>query len=365
MNKKLSIYEKALNSIVDYTNNDVTAHLMKEYAIKGMYNLLSCLDHVGIQGDYTRLFALPDFTFSRNDFRFKAFFPYGSIVHIDAKEPFIPVGFRPNCCGITMLKLSSADVDIDKIKERIVTLVSNNHDVSTDDLNRGNHFIGLYKNLISDSFYAIIHGSFSFVKSGYKDIPGLYIDKTNYWDKELHIDRINGVEFPYLIGDVAKTYFNAYIEYEKITKELRAHISQHLFPNSRIIFNETHEGFYDMNTITLGSYICSHPFSAPIMLSAESDLSIVNISRPLSDMPYDIYACPHGGGYALTHIVTGMYDQDTQIYKLRFTNDSITETKDIRKLIYDYRTNTDIIWTEQHKFGTVESKYATIYNFKL
>ncbi len=363
---KMDIYERAVQSIIDYSSGDVTSCLMKEYAIKGMYNLLSCLDNLGMCGKETKLIALPDFTFSRNDKRFNSFFPYGSIIHIDTSgEMFIPLGFRPNCCGITMLELTNTDANIDKIKTNLYTLAKLDFGIASDDLNRGNHFIGIYENQSTSQMYAIIHGSFDFVKSGHNDIPGLYIDKTNYWDDKLCIYSENDVYFPYLVSDNAVHYYKAYLQHEQTTKELRSKIAYHLFPNSKIIFNETHEGFYQHNTITLGAYIKNTSFTAPIMLSAESDLSIINVNRPLTDISSNIYACPHGGGYSLKYIVNGLYNIDTHIYKLQFENKAVMETTDIRKLIYDYRTNTDLIWCKHHAFGNITNKYSTVYNLKL
>ena len=363
---KMEIYERAIQSIVDYSSGDITSCLIKEYAIKGMYNLLSCLDDIGIGGKETKLIALPDFTFSRNDNRYNSFFPYGSIIHIDTPEEiFIPLGFRPNCCGITMLELAKPDENIDRIKTRLSTLAKLDLGIASDDLNRGNHFIGIYKNLSTSQMYAIIHGSFNFVKSGYNDIPGLYIDKTDYWNDKLCVYNENDVYFPYLIGDNAIHYYNSYMHHEQATKELRKKIAHHLFPNSSVIFNETHEGFYQYNTITLGAYIKNIPFTAPIMLSTESDLSIINTSRPLTDISSNIYACPHGGGYALKYVVDGLYNVNTHIYKLQFENNAVMETTDIRKLIYDYRTNTDLIWSGTHAFGNIIDRFVTIYNLKL
>lgn len=364
--KKNEIYEKAINSIIDYTTGDITSCLMKEYAIKGMYNLLSCLDDIGICGNATKLIALPDFTFSRNDKRYNSYFPYGSIIHIDTLgETFIPLGFRPNCCGITMLKLSPEDGNINVIKKRLNTIANIEPNISNDDLNRGNHFIGIYKDLLHNQMYAIIHGSFNFVKSGHNGIPGLYIDKTDYWNDKMLIYKIDDTNFPYLIGDNAKYYFDSYMQHEQSTKELRAQIAHHLFPKSKIVFNETHEGFYQSNTIMLGAYVSNQPFLAPVMLSAESDLSIIQIRQPIPDISSKLYICPHGGGYTLKHIVNGLYDFDNQIYKLKFKNESIMETNDIRKLIYDYRTNTDLIWTNIHGFGNVIVRFSTKYNLKL
>lgn len=364
--KKLEIYDMAINSIVDYSDGDVTSSIMKEYAIRGMYNLLLCLDAISILGSGSKLIALPDFTFSRNDYRFNSFFPYGSIINIDTKGvPFVPLGFRPNCCGITMLQLEHGDEDISQIKKRLKSLSCIDSNISNDDLNRGNHFIGIYRDSLNNQLYAVIHGSFSFVKSGYVNIPGLYIDKTSFWNDKLQVYVNKELQFPYLIGENAKSYFDYYTQHEKKTKILRAQIGQQLFPNSKVVFNETHEGLYTPNIITLGAYLSDYPFWAPIMLSAESDLSIVQVSKSIPEIFPSIFACPHGGGYAIKHIVSGLYDNRTNIYKLQFTNHTIMETNDIRKLIYDYRTNTDSTWAEKHNFGSIKARFSTVYNIKL
>jgi len=363
--KKIEIYEHAINSIFDYTSGDVTSCIIKEYAIKGMYNLLTCLNGIGYNIEKTKLVALPDFTYSRNDKRYNSNFPYGSIINIDTEELFIPVEFRPNCCGITFLKLSQRHENLLEIQKRMKTIENLKIGLAKDDLNRGNHFIGVYRENETNSIYAIIHGSFNFVKEGDKETPGLYIDKTNYWNEKISTFKQDDFSLKYLIGSSAELYYEAYLQHEEKTKKARAQIGQYLFPNSEVIFNETHEGFFNKNTIMLGAYIKSIPFWAPIMLSAESDLSIVNITNPLSCISQNMYVCPHGGGYKLQHVKSGKYDLKDKIYTLEFSNHAIMKTDDVRKLIYDYRTNTDDIWTKTHDFGNIKNKFTTLYNLKL
>ena len=363
---KLERYELARNCIVDYTDGDVTAAVLREYAVSGMYNILSCLHSLGISGENSKLFALPDFTFSRNDNRYQAGFPYGSIIHIDTKNtPFIPLGFRPNCCGITMVEFSNKENSLEKIRARIRNLGDLDTDIASDDLSRGNHFVGIYYDSQIDKSFGIIHGSFSFVKSGYRDIPGLYIDKTNYWNNKLKVFDNAEISFPYLIDEAAKEYYKAYIQHEDHTKTLRAQVANHLFPDSTLLFNETHEGMFAQNTIVLGSYTASRSYSSPILLAAEADLPILQITTPLPYLSDSIYACPHGGGYSLQHIEDGKFDIHNRLYHLRFRNGACMETDDVRKLIYDYRLNTDKIWADNLGFGIVQKRLKTIYNFKL
>lgn len=364
---KLSIYEYANRNIIDYTGQDSTANLLKEYAVYGMYNLLSTINDIGGSVENTKLIALPDFTFSRNEDRWKAGYPYGSIIYIDSNNiPFMPLGFRPNCCGITMCKVPKNSINPQIVMQKLDELPNLRLDLSNDDLKRGNHFIGTYHDETLDEYYAIIHGSFSFVKSGYHDLPGLYIDKTDYWNKKIKIFNTKFTSFEYLIEDAALEYYNTFKTFEKITKENRERITDFLFEGCEILFNETHEGLFDFQTIALGAYVMNHPYSCPIMLSAEADMPIVKICNAVLDLQNtQIFVCPHGGGYFLSNIKDGHYIADNSNYELTYTNNAKLITSDIRNLTHTYRTNTDMIWLNTYNFGSYEKKLKTINNFKL
>jgi hypothetical protein len=273
MNKN-DIYALASRSIHDYTSRDATSIILKEYAIMGMCDIISSLDEIDLLGKHTTMFLLPDFTFSRNDLRYKSGFPYGTIIHIDSKNtPYVPIGFRPNCCGITFVKLNSFDEVA--VEHRLSDVKKEFCDLYSDDLNRGSHFVGIYVDDISGEKYGLLHGSFNSVKSGINDIPGLYMDKTNYWDSSIRHYSRQGAKFPYLLGDAALEYYHAYVEHELFTKNMRYKLSKFIFPDSDVIFNETHEGFYDANTLFMGSYVSRTLFSNPIMLNPNTNLIIV------------------------------------------------------------------------------------------
>lgn len=362
--ERLDIYEYANKNLLDYSGQDSTSNLIKEYAIYGLYNLLSAIDEIGGSVENTRLIALPDFTFSRNEHRWRDGYPYGSIISMDTNNiPFMPLGFRPNCCGITMCKLSGGKINPNEILEKRERLSTLFPDLSKDDLNRGNHFIGIYYDKENSEYYSIIHGSFSFVKFGYQSLPGLYTDKTKYWDNKKHTYRTPYTKFEYLIDDAAIEYYNAFKTYDKITKKNREKIAEFLFEGCNIIFNETHEGLFNEHTIILGAYVMNHPFSCPIMLSSETNLPIVEINKIISDLGF--YACPHGGGYYLTNMKDGHYNSQKSVYEITYTNNAKLITTDIRNLIYTYRTNTDNVWINTFNLGRYTKRLQTIYNFKL
>ena len=361
---KLSIYEYANKNIIDFTGPDSTADLLKEYAVYGMYNLLSAIDDIGGSVENTKMFALPDFTFSRNEHRWKAGYPYGSVICLDSKKiPFMPLGFRPNCCGITMCKVPYDSINPQVILRKVRELPNLKLDIGSDDLKRGNHFIGTYYDEKKSDYYAVIHGSFSFVKSGYNDLPGLYIDKTDYWDEKKKVFKTKYTSFDFLVDESAIEYYNTFKKFEEITKENRRKITEFLFDGCEIVFNETHEGLFDSQTIALGAYIMNHPYTCPIMLAAESDMPIVEINQTISTLP--LFVCPHGGGYLLTKIKEAHYNATNSNYELIYENNARLITSDIRNLIHTYRTNTDKIWIESYGFGSRKTELKTIYNFKL
>jgi hypothetical protein len=363
---KQQLYEMSVNSIQDYTDHDITATVMKEYAIKGMYKIHSCLNEIGLLGDNSKLVALPDFTFSRSDYRFKAGFPYGSLIFIDSKStPFIPIDFRPNCCGIIFVGLHDFEYDIEHLTDKIAKIETQGLNITGDDLRRGNHFIGIYRNDSRQKYYAIIHNSFEFVKVGYEEIPGLYIDKTNYWDGRIQKIAVADDEFSYLAEQAATDYYAAYLEHEKHSKALRVELADYLFEGNSVVFNETHEGFFSIDTIMLGSYAQKKPFVCPIMLSSNDSLPLFDIKKPIPSLSNAVFACPHGGGYSILHLNSGSYNASKNLYTVQFRNGAEMTTSDLRKLNYDYRSNTAKIWADTYKFGEVIELLATVRNFKI
>lgn len=164
MEQNIIYYNKSIKHFIDLSAKDVTANIAKEHGIIGLTRLNICMEKLDLETSNNFFVALPDFTYTRNALRWNAGFPYGCIINIDQSIPFIPIDFRPNCCGIIFAEIPTQDFDIGEIKKKYFELMNSYDDISPNDFNKRNHFFGLYYNEKSDTYYFLIHGSFSFVK---------------------------------------------------------------------------------------------------------------------------------------------------------------------------------------------------------
>ncbi len=256
---------------VNFSNNDVATKIARYNAFTGMRAIFSCMKFNDILGSESKYIELPDFTYSKNVERWNAGFSNGCIMYLDTNDtPFIPIGFRPNCCGVTFAKIEGWNGDNNNFLKKFKKLIDENSDINGDDFGRKNHFVGIYKK--GNEFYLILHGSFSKIKSGVNGMPGLYYDKDHYWDNKIKKYINEDIELVYLIGEAAVEYYQYYKKYENLSIKLRRQIIDELFPNNKLIFEGTHQGFYDINTILLGGYFSKSPIICPIMVSPDMPL---------------------------------------------------------------------------------------------
>lgn len=167
MNTKIIDYNKSLKNFIDMSSGDPTAIIAKEHGLMGLTRLIMCMDKLGLNTDNNYFIALPDYTYTRNALRWNSGFPYGCIIYIDQIEPFIPIDFRPNCCGVVFAEISEDDYDLVKLKNTYHSLLHSYSDLDSTDFNRRNHFFGIYRNEQTNKYYFLIHGSFMFAKKGY------------------------------------------------------------------------------------------------------------------------------------------------------------------------------------------------------
>lgn len=360
---ELYLYKQAITRIHDLSTNDPTASIAKEKAILGLTRILICMDKLDIDFGATQLIALPDFTYTRNALRWEAGFPYGCIAYIDSKElPFIPIDFRPNCCGVLLGEIKGFDGNLMALRDKYYAFIQANDEIDATDFRRKNHFLGLYKQEGTDSYYFLMHGSFKFAKTG------LYSEKNELIREQVKTFEILGKPFNYLSNGSATDYYECYMEYEQKTFAYREEIAKTLFPGIEIIFHRTHEGFYDMNTILLGAYAEIHPFICPLMLAPECDLHLVNTSRPIAISENRALFCsPHGGGYALYAVASAQKvgSQTDDDVLLGFDNASKMVTNLVIDMPFYYRTNVPHYWCNEYKLGSIHSTLKPIANLKV
>lgn len=356
-------YRVARKHFINYSTGDPTSVLAKEHGLIGLTRIISCMEKLGIDREQIDLIALPDFTYTRNKLRWNAGFPYGCIIKFgNDVPPFIPLDFRPNCCGVILTEMDNFDGTPDLLQKRYIEIVHSYSAIDKSDLNRRNHFMGFYFCSDNNKFYFLIHGSFNFVKNA------LYYERNETLLSISKSKIIMGEPFSYLVDCHAKEYYESYLEHERLTTRYRSLIAKELFPHSEIIFNRTHEGFYDIKTLLLGAYADNQSFSCPIMLAPEMDLPFVNITKSVNSKNVSTLFCaPHGGGYALYGVSnTQRLNNDLFTdYILTYPNNSRMFTDNVLDMPFIYRPNTDYYWCNKFRMGQELCKMTPIFNLKI
>ncbi|ACS79734.1 hypothetical protein [Maridesulfovibrio salexigens] len=355
-------YKKALGCITDLSTGDATAKMAKENAFLGLASIHAAYNHEGASNSNIRLIALPDFTMTRNKSRWDAGFSYGCVVLMDSElPPLIPVGFRPNCCGVTMLKLKEDVPCIAEASNRLVEIIKSMPMTDDDDFSRGNHFLAILKRHNSNDIYALLHSSFGIVKRDSENGPGLYPEKSRHWKSRIKcIDSI-GYPFEYLYAKDAIDYYKTYMKYDEFTKTMRAKAMLELFDGAEIIFNETHEGFYGIDKILLGAYVSDIIFEMPIMIAPDQPVSWVKINKTIDHIAEDsslppLYMSPHGAGYTLNDVINAKsLTKNNSVYEIKYSNKAIMHCSTVQDLMISYRKNVTEFWS--NRFGGCQKSF--------
>lgn len=364
-----NLYQNAIDAFIDLSTKDVTATISKEHAIIGLNKLLNCYSENGIVHDQVRIVALPDFTFTRNQLRWKSGFAYGCLILLQPNvDPIIPLDCRPNCCGVILTKIPKWNENRTEFCQRLLEIINSYERIDLDDFKRRNHFVAILKDE-GDNYFALFHGSFASVKRDTDYLPGLYSEKSSYWNEKTRAaSKFN--DFKYLIGEDAQEYFQVYKKHEEFTLKQRELVFDDLFEkNHEVVFNETHEGLYDSNTILMGGYASKEAFNCPVMLSPESDIPIVENTHTIKELSKgncqsDLYCSPHGGGYSWTYVATAKIEKGTGHEYAELTmseNQSVMYCDNIGDMPFQYRTNVATYWTEEKNAGHIKSNLQPVF----
>lgn len=356
--KKEDYYSLARERLLDFSSRDATATLSKEQGVLGLTRLLMCLDELEIGNEGLFLIALPDFTFTRNLNRWNVGIPNGCIITLGKTSPtFIPIDFRPNCCGVVIVKLQEEVKDYDYYVKRYYEFLDSNKFMDKDDFNRRNHFIGLYHEKTENAFYGLVHGSFEYIKYS------MYNEHSNQLKKRTAKKNILGNEFVYLLGDAADEYYDDYLKLEKQSIEYREKIAEKVFGTGDVTFHMLHEGFFNKHTLLIGGYVSDTPFKCPMMLAPEVGMPMFSVENPVTQINNSFYCAPHGGGYGLSNVITAK--AIGKEYLLNLSNGSKIITNNIIDLPFYYRYNVDKLWSDKYNIGKVDHELLPIYNFKI
>ena len=357
-------YAEAIKRFINYSTNDATAIIAHENGLLGMTRMIACMDYLKIPYEDIYMLALPDFTYTRNSNRWNSGFPYGCIISLPKVDtPFIPIDFRPNCCGVIFAKISQFTDSPESLREKYSYVLEKYTQVDSSDLNRRNHFLALYKNIQTNEYYCLLHCSFKFVKR-------ILYSEHNPFLEDIRTFNYLSEDFHYLLGDSAKKYYETYIELEQKTLFLRKMIIESLFDHATIIFNKTHEGFLGIDKLLLGAYADHDIFEYPLMLSPETNLYVIDVKKSIQiGNKEHLYCGPHGGGYTLASVIdaTKMKTDDilNREYMLRFPNDCLFVTNNVLDMPFNYRSNTMHEWCIARNMAYVKEELLPLINFKV
>lgn len=347
------LYKHAIDKFIDLSTQDVTSQISKEHSINGLMKILSCYHDNKIHYDDVNLIALPDFTFTRNKLRWDSGFAYGCIYLMQPEvEPIIPLDCRPNCCGVILAKIPEWNDKKGNFCNKMLEIIHSFNEINIEDFKRRNHFVAVLKDS-NDNYYALFHGSFAKVKSGTNGLPGLYSEKTDHWDSKIQ-KSINFPDFSYLIGEDALEYFQVYKKHESFTIRYRETIFHELFDGKmEAVFNSTHEGLHDINTILMGGYASHELFECPIMQSPESTLPIVLNDKSIKELTKNkidrkLYCSPHGGGYMWPYAEKAAIEKQTGMNYTKITmkdNQAVMYCDNIGDMPFHYRKDVANFWS--------------------
>jgi len=362
MDLKKQMYLEALDHFIDYSSGDSTAVIAREHGLFGLASLLACIKNLGLPYDDTMMIALPDFTYTRNKNRWDAGFPYGCIIRLPQfQAPFIPIDFRPNCCGVAFAEISKSFETFNELRIKYDNVIKKLSKIERSDLNRGNHFLAIYKAQKDEKYYCLLHCSFKFAKNElYREHNDLLNKayKFSFFANDIH----------YLIGDDALKFYSTYIQLEEESLALREQILENLFTETHMLFNQTHEGFLNMGTLLLGAYASQADFEFPLMISPNHDLFLVRVNTPINlRHGNQLYCAPHGAGYALNSVVSAEACDfcGSEEYILTYPNHCAFLTNNIIDMPFCYRESAVYDWCERYNMGCVLDTLTPLINIKL
>lgn len=259
-----------------------------------------------LEADF-RFYIGPELSVSSNAGRTNDGFVFGGILFWTSARRLALPGLRPNGCGVLLCDIGQ-NYEEAAFVERIIRARKNRP--KTWDYNGGNHFIAVYNS--RGRYYGLIHGGTARAKDPDNPRGSLYPEI----NRSLRL-RMRRIATPHgqvdlLLDEDAVAYCSRYQQIEALIKRNRENLGRQLWPASRIIFHETHQGLRDAGTMLLGAYLLSKESirnGVPIMIGLGEPLLFctqgIELHRapcvrsrwgPTSAMDENMIMIPHGSG---------------------------------------------------------------------
>ena len=272
------------------------------------------------RGTSARGIVGPDSSPSKNPERFAAEYSTGGEIWWDESHEVMPLGMLPNCCGVTVAEVE-ANRPFEYYSRRLVDLSRSQLEIGDIrvqvDLNRKNHFLGLFQDEAGGAMMAVIHCSAPEFREQSPHGFGLsHMESAALKSLALRLDTPAG---PILVlaNPDAIQRFSSLTEYAaRFAERKREVILREMFGDDiRILSSRQHQGYVTKCHVVLGSQLRDSRTEEYIYLLGpdRAAFMVVPADRLKAgdlDVRGGAAGIPHGGGYELTNVETVKVDFD-------------------------------------------------------
>jgi hypothetical protein len=367
--------ERAKAGAVRVTTGDVSADLAYQIGIVGLGRIHGLQEHLGQEPD-AKLLVAPDATPSSNTMRCQAGFASGTRYWWSPGEPWLPVGFGPNACGLCVVGLPEMPDPVE-VRDRLDQMQARPPKVDglplVLDIGRRNHFIGIFTvhdaPSLSCSHVAVLHCS----------APELAnVDRPHQRVKPRPeiVRTLNTAAGPisYVVGEDASSFWESFVSGNAFAVQKRSTIASVLFPEGEVLSNRMHQGYASSHEIVLGShvgdadshYVYLGGFASPSYLYQPSTPG-PSIAPDVALATRDGRLLPHGGGasYSFADQASVTVDEEGCIRILLGTKDMTVDLRHTSDLPYEYRSGDTFQSLEASGFCAPTAKITPCYCFRV
>lgn len=352
--------ERARAHLVDWAAPDATGRLATQLTELAIARMHYAEEQFGLLPSACAIVG-PDSSPSRNTDRTAAGFSTGGEVWWEEGRPFLPLGMLPTCCGITIAEVELRDTPA-RYGSRLRSLpeMGLSHDgiALQIDLNRKNHFVGLFERP-DGRMLAVVHCSAPELRKESPSGPGLsWIESEHLQGRTQLLDTPAGT-LPILTGDgPIESFLSLTRHAQGFAEKKRELILREVFGDaSTILSSRQHQGYVSDSHVVLGSQVADDRSNEYIyLLGPDRPSFLVNrlyedkFVSPMTPSPADGLALvPHGGGSELSGVeAAGVTIEKSGglSFWLSGTDSHEFHLGSLADLPFCYRGEENLVWAE-------------------
>lgn len=361
---------RAAEATIDWAARDAAGHAalqLSHYAIARLHALEEALG----ERPSARCVVGPDSSPSRNPERLASGFTTGGCVAWE-REDLVVLDMLPNCCGMTLARVEISS-SVETYFEALSEFAANPPEIDgrrvTVDLNRKNHFMGIFSGEKGD-YYAVVHCSAPEYRGSHDARLGL-----NWVESAALRDRMKLLETPagpirYLLGEDAERFLAVAAEAASFAEVKRRLMLERVFgPATEVVYGALHQGYYRGGRVALGAQVRRPGEGTCVFLLGPFEPSYLvgsgpeAVDRSAHGSAFSEAMLPHGGGYSWPDIddVRVRYDRDSGfLFDLQSGSGTRFITRSLESIPFEYRGRESLDKACEVGMCTVSAKLTPI-----